>query len=746
MFFGIFKKKDCPIHEEYFLKIEWNVDFSLKNSEIHSIVEIVDREDHSVKLEQSLPYMTFAHAESLFINIKETFVDTGRLNEFPINKLSVVHREENEAPTTEGEVFISNFVIQRDYQNILKLLVESIIYQKDFNDGSLTYDTKRSYMMDTIYPNYLESIGVSDNTLLPVFPSEQDIELGTAEVIVPAFNPVPIFEEEQIEQEENNQGVLEDSIQDDQYIGESEEAIIEQEPVTYEQPGYSLMDDLLNNNEPEQFSHIKPTVQIPVNITDVDHYHENTQIISTEGAEVSFPKFTKEPLEKETYEPHEDDYVTFKLNELKNDLNKKIQENEARNNDIAIAALKQQIKNYENLEMQKISNLIAEADKRNELKPAVMAVVQQRKHTEWTERNEDLKTEKANALEIERLRYEKAVKEIENDFSKKSKQLRIDLDKSYLETANNEYQEKYFSETGKLQKLLEGQLENLALRKMEKQQDLEVKLKNTGQKIGSELFEKYKRYLNTIEQQIISEHDYAKQVNLVERQEQIKRTSEQQMADYLKQLQNENLALRKEREHLEANLVSTKEEIIDQKVAYITNYEKREAEKKLQVAETNDKYVPATEMIREVTDNNVNSEKTVPSESKFKNSVIALMVIFGLAAASFTAFNGYQFNQLKEELTSSEGVFAQTQNSREKEAKEKEDFATQQSESEKRIIDSVNKSYGSISDFNSRLENVEKGINSLVDVNTQEEYNFPIVEGGTPTNQYFTGKGTITNH
>lgn len=756
MFFGIFKKKDCPIHEEYFLKIEWNGDFSLKNSEIHSIVEIVDREDHSVKLEESLPFLTFAHAESLFLEIKRTFVSTGRVAEFPINKLSVVHREENESPSTEGEVFISNFAIKEDYQNILKLLVEAIIFQNDFNDGSLSYDMKRSYMMDTIYPNYQASLGVSDHEILPVFPSEQEINMGTAEVIVPAFDPKPEFDQvQEVVEEQNYPQETQIEEQTEQYEGEenTDSGSVDAEAVN--PPEYSFVDELLNENtEPEQYSQTKPIVHERVFHTNSNIYQNDVQTLTTTSAEVSFPKFEEDFLEKKSYEPYEEGYVAYRLNELKTELNKKIQENEARNNELAVSALIQQIKNFESLEMQKINKIIAEADKRNEIRPAIMETTSKRKQKEWIDRKSDIQTEKENALEVERLRYEKAVKEIENKFTQETKQLKAELDKTYLEAANNEYQEKYYSETGKLHNLLEIQLEKLEQRKAEKQLEIEGSLKNTGQKIGRELFDQCKNYLDSAEQQIISEHRYAKQLHLVERQEEMKRTNEQQMADYLEQLQKENASLRKDRDNqvfnqqnLENELIDTKEKLIKFRTgAYLEDYESRNAEKKLQVAETAQANVPAAPASIENDINEAKNQAVKNKDSRMQSFLVALAVILSLAAC-LLGFFGYRVNQVHSELTSPQGVLAKTNESNEsKETKDKEELSTQQSKSEERIIQSIKESNQGLKDFSSRLENVERGINSLVGDSQQEEYNFPIVEGGTPTNRYFTGKGTITNH
>lgn len=52
-----------------------------------------------------------------------------------------------------------------------------------------------------------------------------------------------------------------------------------------------------------------------------------------------------------------------------------------------------------------------------------------------------------------------------------------------------------------------------------------------------------------------------------------------------------------------------------------------------------------------------------------------------------------------------------------------------------------------VSEMKTRLDRLEQDLGKLVEEEQQqEEVHFPIVEGGTPTNRYFSGKGTVRDH
>lgn len=590
LFFKRFKKKKkCSIQDDYLLLIEWEKEFSPKKAEIHSMIEQVDREGTAPELEECLPYLTFNQAEALFSKIKATFIDTQRIEEFPIRKLSVVCQEDQKL-LTEGEVFVSNFVIRWDYENVLKVLVEAILYQQDFVESDLTYDDKRAYFMDVIYPHYLKSLGVSDYNLLPIFPSEQEVLAGTAVVTVPAFStPVPDDSDKAIglttSERSQNQAETETAVATQPTVVEAANQMSEQrvpEHQTTDFLGDSLMDELLSTGSEQQtegYDRRTSSPRLSVNSFTVEATEESF------SPAVAFPLFELEAVEGTHYEPYEQDYVSWKINGLKQQINQKIIETEKVSGQQATAALNAQLKQFERAEMRQIKQELAAADHRAELKPRIITVMQQRKATDLAEQKAELLTEKEQLLEEERIRHEQAVKAIEQEYLQTTKSVKADLDAYYLKAASNDYQEKYYAETAKLEQLLEEKVERLSIKKQEKEKATCQHMQVIGRKVGQDLYKCYERFLKKREAQLLVTYEYAKQVQLIEQQEEAARQQDHQLTEYVTQLQNKVTQLLEEKQRAEKDsqkmqeeVLQTKSSVIDQKLAFLKDYEHRTIE------------------------------------------------------------------------------------------------------------------------------------------------------------------------
>lgn len=166
MAFSPFKKAKNQITDDLFLEITWEDGGSPEDDrELAELIEGLDQEyldQFSQAIEQSLPYLTFYQAELLFQAIAQTY------NQFQLKKVSVAHSEGREV-VTDGEVFISPLVIDSHYQNILLPLIHSILNHEDFKGYS--YQEKREYFENQVYPVYRNSLGISDSSL-PLFPVE----------------------------------------------------------------------------------------------------------------------------------------------------------------------------------------------------------------------------------------------------------------------------------------------------------------------------------------------------------------------------------------------------------------------------------------------------------------------------------------------------------------------------------------------------------------------------------------------
>ncbi|HHH8166721.1 TPA: hypothetical protein ACP1VO_000088 [Streptococcus agalactiae] len=167
MAFIPFKKSNkCLVTDDLFIEITWEEGKSPEyDSELLGIIEGLDQQyldTFQHPIEESLPYVTFRQAELLFQALQDAY---GQLQ---LNRVAICHLEGKEA-VSEGEVFASPFVIDRNYQNLLLPLIQAILIDPEFQ--SYTYTEKREYFVNQIYPAYKVSLGIQESSL-PLFPVE----------------------------------------------------------------------------------------------------------------------------------------------------------------------------------------------------------------------------------------------------------------------------------------------------------------------------------------------------------------------------------------------------------------------------------------------------------------------------------------------------------------------------------------------------------------------------------------------
>lgn len=166
MAFSPFKKSSkCLITDDLFLEVTWEDGKSPEDdSELLGIIEGLDSKlpDGKLLIEESLPYLTFFRAELLFQELLQVY------GQFQLKKVAVAHLEGKEV-VTEGEVFASPFVLNQDYQTLLHPLITAILTDSTFS--AYSYQEKREYFENQIYPAYKDSVGTTDSAL-PFFPEE----------------------------------------------------------------------------------------------------------------------------------------------------------------------------------------------------------------------------------------------------------------------------------------------------------------------------------------------------------------------------------------------------------------------------------------------------------------------------------------------------------------------------------------------------------------------------------------------
>ena len=166
MAFSPFKKSSNHlITDALFLELTWEDGRSPEDDpELLRIIERVDNKllEGQLLLGDTLPCLTFFQAELLFQELLQVY------GQFQLKKVAIAHLE-GKAVVTEGEVFASPFILNQDYQTLLHPLIAAILTDPTFSIYS--YQEKREYFENQIFPAYKASLGTTDSTL-PFFPEK----------------------------------------------------------------------------------------------------------------------------------------------------------------------------------------------------------------------------------------------------------------------------------------------------------------------------------------------------------------------------------------------------------------------------------------------------------------------------------------------------------------------------------------------------------------------------------------------
>lgn len=164
MTFSLFNKGRCTITDDLFLEITWEDGRGPEDdSELLAIIDVLDHSSgYSQRISKNFPYLTFQQAELLFRELKQMY------GQFQLKKVAIAHLE-GKSVVTEGEVYASPFLITEDYENLLLPLIQAILTRSEF--ANYSYQEKREYFENQIYPVYKQSMGLSDSSL-PIFPAE----------------------------------------------------------------------------------------------------------------------------------------------------------------------------------------------------------------------------------------------------------------------------------------------------------------------------------------------------------------------------------------------------------------------------------------------------------------------------------------------------------------------------------------------------------------------------------------------
>ncbi|MDG4973387.1 hypothetical protein OGZ44_03840 [Lactococcus lactis] len=194
----LFKKK-TTLKDHYFLKLSLS---KLEKSKIQSFLD--DEED-----KRFFPQITFENAEKIFnelakkLDAEETFL---------ISKMELVLNQEG-ITSTEDELFLTDFEIANDYENVLKPLSEAMFNLMPFS--AVPFEEKLNYLNE-IFESWQESSGLG-NEHLPLLPDFEWDDEEYVEFIIP-------FYQNQKNTKEENQEVEKEETDAAEVLVEKEEA------------------------------------------------------------------------------------------------------------------------------------------------------------------------------------------------------------------------------------------------------------------------------------------------------------------------------------------------------------------------------------------------------------------------------------------------------------------------------------------------------------------------------------------
>ncbi len=392
MFIG---NKVRKIKDSDFLRVKWERKEAAIKTAVHFLNEQAQSRSES-KISENFPeYLTFDQAERLFQAIQQLTDSSG---EVVIKKLELFHQSEKGKPSNKNEAYAENIQIDSDFVSLLVPLIQSVFSNKDAGFKKASYDEKRAYFERSIFESYIESVGIG-REYLPILPSSEDVKLAleNKEEIPVTFSqefPVLVDTAQQPEDEAKNDQVSNQEEFMDIFDDPVEEA--EEEVPVYET-------EFENIPEPEQsYEELEPVESVESEGTDTQ-YSEKVALPPTpepalESATTSVPALDPHPItvaspkqsmavnplyefpmfevvtfSKAKYEPYEDEYVAWKLNEFKKEFNQQLQQRGKLTQEYSSESIRQKLLEFEKVELANINAEVQATDDRYTLKEKVVS-------------------------------------------------------------------------------------------------------------------------------------------------------------------------------------------------------------------------------------------------------------------------------------------------------------------------------------------------------------------------------------
>ncbi|MBL1056114.1 hypothetical protein JEM51_06715 [Ligilactobacillus agilis] len=668
-------RASMALEDETFLLLEWGKDFNDKSEEVLKVIKKLDQAQEENKrqtlIEKTLPYLTFGNAEALFSNLKADLIDNGDVEQIKLARLQVCYREQGEKEvTTKNEAFIKPFIIDHNYNGILKALIEEVLNSKRFND--IEYEDKRDYF-DKIYFAYSSSTGISSE-LLPIFPSEAEVKNAEGKITVEfpekvlAETPkapvedhqfqaeIPVVEPTEVKPDaktqstasENNElsSAIEAEAASEVDISSLDLDEVEQQ-IAARKEGIANTDNTDNvvaeresNRSRTTRSQGTTTVTLPplrANETEVNLDFTPPKVKSDFIAKkptIKFPRFEEARWSK-AFQAHEAEYVQWKLDQKRSEFNLELAQKEEQNQRLANQAADQQLQSFEQVELEALNHKYEKLDHRADLKQSIVVQVRKQQDAKLEKALTELNQAEKQQLTTLKNQYEHEVAQTKSNYDKKRYETATSHDQATLKLAQDEYAKAYYDASAKLQADLNEDLTNLAQNKLAKQSAINQQLEAVGETVGQTYYKQYKAELSKFEAQYQAEHRLAlkRWLSNTQTREQLAQSSTdaKKMNAQIVQLQQERDNLNQVNSQLRNAVLDEKKKAVDEKINLLSNLSS----------------APMQTLTEQKT-SSPNSEATQTTESpKKSNSSLKKVLLFTASTLVFSSAGvaGYAYHQ-----------------------------------------------------------------------------------------------------
>lgn len=727
------------IKDSDFLKITWDSkDKKLIKNAVKDLNTALNEQTNSrtvTKISSNFPeYLTFSQAERLFREIIRKTEDNQEI--VKITKVEVMHQEEGQKPSSEQEATAENIVLDSNFKMILVPLIEDVFTNQDEKFAVASYEDKYRYFAESLYQSYAESTGVSVD-YLPILPSEEDVDLAlnTNQELRLNFN----YDTSNIEETENttdevgnDETVVDSEIDDsvaakvsamDAFNNESSEEydslndfsdsnqdnyLNNDYQSSQENDEYSDYNDYQNSTQESNFNQNQRLVKFPDD-TGMVLQGNQAQVIKPQETTINslsqidltgqkvitdFPLFEVKDFPKSSYAPYEKEYVDWKLNEAKKEFNSQLLRRSEVTKEYSLESIRQELKEFESVEIAKINEEIKALDNRASLKDLITNETHQAELEERQHADQQLEKEEKSAIDDEERRHEKKLNEIKSDFERKRHESKFKTRQKYLQEAQRRLQEEYLETTTYLERLLQDKLIDLEKAKLARQEDLIAETKEASRQIGQSLYDQKKAKIEKLIKVLRKEHDTARREYLIKKAEDL---AQQEREDTIKtnaQLRGRINELEKQKNEVQNNRIDMENKLLEEKRKAINDH--ADLYVKLQNSQTNQaKHEEKVETSKE-------------TKESFNWGKVALYSL--IASLLFVTIGGVFYYQHRQNQIQANRVQALIKSQKQTKSELQAQKSSVEAEKQKAQSDSKKKSE---SQSKQKIEDLEKQLSSL---------------------------------